>query len=253
MFRGGLKSLESGGNLGFVEQACQIKSMKCELGELRIGPAAARLPRRAGGALRLQRHADARDRPAARRAVHAVRGDARQVHRGAQAAAEEPPFPHGGRRGASDRRAADGRRPDRFRAGRAAARRARLRRDRHQLRLPGEEGAGPLPRRIPSEPAGGRAGDRPPRARRRAARDSRHREDAARHRRLGREPREVLRDLRRRLRAGRGGDHGARPHGAAALRRPIALGVSARAEAARRRAASCWAAATCSTRRPAST
>ena len=36
--------------------------------------------------------------------------------------------------------------------------------------------------------------------------------------------------------AGRGGDHGPRPHGAAAVRWPVAVGVSPRAEAARRRA-----------------
>ena len=56
------------------------------------------------------------------------------------------------------------------------------------------------------------------------------REDAPRHRRLGREPREVFRDLRRRLRARRRGDHRPRPHGDAAVRRPLALGVPARAE-----------------------
>ena len=227
--------------------------MKYELGELRLGSLRLDFPVVQAALSRLQRHADARDRPAARCAVHAVRSDARQVYRRAQAAAEESAFSHGGRRGASDRRAAHGRRSDRFRAGRAAARRARLRRDRHQLRLPGEKSAGPLPRRLPSQPAGGGAGNRPPRARRRAARHSRHREDAPRHRRLGREPRQVLRDFRRRVRAGRGGDHRARPHRRAALRWAVALGVSARAKAVRRRAASCSAAATCSPRRPAST
>ena len=49
----------------------------------------------------------------------------------------------------------------------------RLRCDRHQLRLPGEEGAGPVPRRISFEPAGGGAGNRPARARRRAGARSR--------------------------------------------------------------------------------
>ena len=99
-------------------------------------------------------------------------------------AAADSPLPARRRRGASDRRAADGRRARAVRPGRAAAGRERLRRDRHQLRLPGEEGAGPLPRRISSEPAGGGARDRPPRARRRAAAHPGHGEDAPRHRRL---------------------------------------------------------------------
>ena len=42
--------------------------------------------------------------------------------------------------------------PELFPSGRPAAGRGRLRRDRPEFRLPGEEGAGPLPRRIFAEP-----------------------------------------------------------------------------------------------------
>ncbi len=50
--------------------------------------------------------------------------------------------------------------PERFRPAARAARRSRLRRHRHQLRLPGEESARPLPRRVSPEPAGSGAGNR---------------------------------------------------------------------------------------------
>ena len=83
-------------------------------------------------------------------------------------------------RGASGRRATHGERSGRVRPGSRRAVAGRLRRDRYQLWLPGEEGAGPLPRRVLAEPARDGAGDRLARARGRAAADSGHGEDAPR-------------------------------------------------------------------------
>ena len=137
-------------------------------------------------------------------------------------------------RRASRRRATDGGRSGRLSARRAQTCGGRLRRDRPELRLPGEEGAGPLPGRVSLEHARRRVGDRRPGPRCLAAAHSAHGEDAPRHGRQPGEPRQLLRDLRRRLSPRRGGDHRPRPHGPAALRRPERLGLPARSEAARR-------------------
>ena len=69
-----------------------------------------------------------------------------------------------------------------------------------------------------AERSGNGAGDRRPGARCPAARHPADREDAPRHGRQPGKPREVLRDLRRGVSAGRGRHHGPRPHRAAALR-----------------------------------
>ncbi len=116
--------------------------------------------------------------------------------------------------------ATDGGRSGRFSARRAEACRGRLRRYRLELRLPGEEGAGPLPGRLSLEHARRGARDRRPGPRGIAAAHPAYGEDAPRPGRQPGQPRQFLCDLRRRVSARRGGDHGPRPHGQAALRRP---------------------------------
>ena len=69
--------------------------------------------------------------------------------------------------------------------------------------------------------------------------DSRHCENAPRYRRQCRKPRAVLHDLRRRLRSRCRGDHGSRPNRRAAIHRPQLVGLLARSETTRRRAAPC--------------
>jgi len=81
---------------------------------------------------------------------------------------------------------------------------------------------------LPAEPAGHRAGDRGPRARRPAARGAADHQDAARQRTTTARPRSLLCHLRRRAGARRGCRHRSRAHRAATLRRASSWNLSAR-------------------------
>ena len=126
--------------------------------------------------------------------------------------------------------------PEQFGPAALRAGRARLRRHRHQLRLPGEEGARPLPRRLSSEPA------RTSRSRSSSrVRDAvpPHipvtRQDAARHRRHA-ESRDKFFEIFDGAYAR--GVAAITVHGRTVMQRydgPVAVGVSARSERARRR------------------